>query len=515
MFIQAEIEQFLSKGISKETVEKQLNHFRTGFPFIHLVEAATKKKGITVLGKKQIENYIRSYEKTSKEVNILKFVPASGAATRMFKHLYSFLDSYDKSEESIEKYQSDKSFNSVYQFITHLDKFAFYDDLKEIMFQYEYHIDECIENKNFDVIIDFLLNKKGLQYGNLPKALLKFHKYNVTTRTALEEHLVESANYCRDKDNICAIHFTISPEHQDNFSKLTASVLDNYEKLFGVKYDISYSVQNPATDTIAVDINNIPVREKDGKLVFRPAGHGALIENLNNVEADIVFIKNIDNIVIDKFKPETYLYKKALAGMLLEIYYKIQYYLRLIEIRNCNDTLLTEIATFAANDLSLSIDIGFDYFTKNRKIDYLYSKLNRPIRICGMVKNEGEPGGGPFWVKNYDRSVSLQIVESSQLELQDEEQKKIFQSSTHFNPVDLVCCLIDYCGKRFNLPDFVDPTTGFISVKSKDGKDIKAMELPGLWNGAMADWITIFVEVPLITFNPVKTINDLLRKEHQ
>ncbi|OIP00828.1 MAG: NAD metabolism ATPase/kinase [Bacteroidetes bacterium CG2_30_32_10] len=515
MFTQKEIDQFTSKGINLETIEKQIYHFKTGFPFVELVGAAIKTNGICILNNEQIENLVASYDKLSKEINILKFVPASGAATRMFKHLFSFKDTYKNTTEDYHKYFSDQKFNSVYYFINHIERFAFYDDLKAAMSKDGISIIDCIDKKDYVCIIDYLLTEKGLNYSNLPKALLKFHKYDSFSRTAIEEHLVESANYCKDKDNVCAIHFTISPEHQEKFSLLVNSVVKEYENTFNVKYNITYSVQNPSTDTIAVDIDNIPVVEKDGTILFRPAGHGALIENLNNVDADLVFIKNIDNIVPDSLKAETYLYKKALAGLLMDLHYKTQYYLRLIEVRECNEELLAEIARFAVENLNIKLDIGYEYLTINHKYDYLLKKLNRPMRICGMVKNEGEPGGGPFWVRSNDRTVSLQIIESSQINLQNHEQSVIFKSSTHFNPVDLVCCLIDYRGKRFNLPNFVDPSTGFITIKSKDGKDIKAMELPGLWNGAMADWITVFVEVPLSTFNPVKTVNDLLRKEHQ
>jgi hypothetical protein len=514
MFSPSEIEQFSSKGIDARTIEKQIHHFKTGFPFAELTEPATISNGIRLLGQEEINQYTDKYDQLSRTVNILKFVPASGAATRMFKQLFTFKEHVECGNDP-EVLLADKSFNSIHHFLNDLEKFAFYNDLSECMKKDGLSISDCIKNKNYTAIIDYVLFEKGLNYSNLPKALLKFHQYGNISRTAIEEHLVESANYCKDKDNVCAVHFTISPEHKDKFTELVESVKTNYEKAFNVLFNISYSFQNPATDTIAVNMENDPVKEKDGKLVFRPAGHGALIDNLNAVDAEVVFIKNIDNIVPDRLKDETYRYKKALGGMLLELYHKIKHYLELIETGNCSNELLVEIAGFAERELFIKADAGFDYMTFQHKCDYLFGKMNRPIRICGMVKNEGEPGGGPFWVRKNANSVSLQIVETSQINLQNHEQSNILKASTHFNPVDLVCCMIDCTGKKFNLHNFVDPETGFISIKSKDGKDIKAMELPGLWNGAMADWITIFVEVPLITFNPVKTVNDLLRKEHQ
>ncbi len=311
MFSQKEIDQFNSKGIDLETIEKQIHHFKTGFPFVELVGAATKSNGICILNAEQIENLVASYDKISKEINILKFVPASGAATRMFKHLFSLKETYKNKVEDYNKYLLDKGFNSVYYFINHIERFAFYEDLKDSMLKDGFSIIDCIEKKDFTTIIDYLLTEKGLNYSNLPKALLKFHKYDVYSRTAIEEHIVESANYCKEKDNTCAIHFTISPEHQEKFSTLVDLVIDTYEKTFKVKFNITYSIQDPSTDTIAVDLQNKPVVEKDGKILFRPAGHGALIENLNDVNADLVFIKNIDNIVPDSLKAETYLYKKA------------------------------------------------------------------------------------------------------------------------------------------------------------------------------------------------------------
>ena len=432
----------------------------------------------------------------------------------MFKSLFSFIGKYDGSEKAYNEYINDKSFNSVQNFILHLKDFAFYDDLLKIMLKNGTEIDKCIEQNDFKTIINFLLTEKGLNYASLPKGLLKFHRYIKYSRTAFEEHFVEAANYSKNKLNIANIHFTLSPEHIEKFEKLINEVLKKYEDTFETKFNISYSIQKPSTDTIAVDMNNEPFREKDGSLLFRPGGHGALLQNLNDLDGDIIFVKNIDNIVPDRLKEETYIYKKALAAYLHNILENTHLYLKILEKNDISEEIINEISSFASEKLNISSD-KFPKLNNDEKINYLFSKLNRPIRVCGMVKNQGEPGGGPFWVKNKNNELSLQIVESSQINLSEPSQKEIFSKSTHFNPVDLVCGVKDYKRQKFNLLNYTDPDTGFISTKSKDGKDLKALELPGLWNGAMANWITIFVEVPIITFNPVKTVNDLLREEHQ
>ena len=369
--------------------------------------------------------------------------------------------------------------------------------------------------KIIQVVIDHLVNKSGLDYGSLPKGLLKFHKYNNVSRCALEEHLVEAGHYAKSKDKIAKVHFTVSPEHMERFTGEVEKVRSQYEKELNVKFDISYSIQKPSTDTIAVDMDNKPFREADNTILFRPGGHGALIENLNEIEGDIVFIKNIDNVVPDRLKPETILYKKAIGGLLLKLQSQIFAYLNKMEKSSLVTSEIGNISNFARKKLNITFSETFSDLSEKKKQDYLFAQLNRPIRICGMVKNEGEPGGGPFWVKNTKGEISLQIVESSQIDVNNPGQKDIMQASTHFNPVDLVCGLSNYKGEQFDLHHYIDPETGFISIKSKNGKNLKAQELPGLWNGAMADWITLFVEVPIITFNPVKTVNDLLRDQHQ
>jgi hypothetical protein len=514
MLTDNDLQQIQNKGISKKEIESQLANFKNGFPFVNLIKPATAGDGIIRYDEETVKKMTSFYDDASKDRQILKFVPASGAASRMFKQLFEFREKYKASLPQNENYLNDKEFQSVNQFITEIQNFAFYEDLKSVMNKNGIDIEFCINEKKFTLVIDYLLEENGLGYANLPKGLLKFHRYPNGSRTSVEEHLVEGANYCRQSDGRVFVHFTVSPEHWEKFEQKITETKHIYESLFHCKYTICFSEQKSSTDIIAVDMNNEPFREDDGCLLFRPGGHGALIENLNDLQGDIIFIKNIDNIVPDHLKEQTYLYKKVIGGTLLRLQEQTFSYLEMLDDGNVSDAELEEIAQFAKNQLNLKIN-ELEGFSDIEKIDYLFNTLNRPMRICGMVKNEGEPGGGPFWVENENGEISLQIVESSQVDMNDTRQKEILNKSTHFNPVDLVCGVQNYKGEKFDLTQFVDASTGFISVKSKDGRSLKAQELPGLWNGAMADWITIFVETPIITFNPVKTVNDLLRKEHQ
>jgi hypothetical protein len=515
MFTKKDVEELASRGIGLEAIEKQIDKFRLGFPFIDLVRPATTGDGIVELSEFEARRHAQDFGQESGRLNILKFVPASGAASRMFKHLYHFLEHYADSHDSIHKLLHDHSINAVWYFLENLKKFAFYHDLEAKMAGNSLHLPHCMETKDYASIIRFLLHPEGLNYGNLPKGLLKFHQYGAESRTAVEEHLVEGVNYSCDASAKVHLHFSLSPEHVEKFRELLATALPVYSDTYHVQFDIGWSVQKPSTDTIAVDMENKPFRDNHGRLVFRPGGHGALIENLNDLDADLVFIKNIDNVVPDKYKPSTYLYKKALGGLILRLRQKSFDYLRLLEQDEPGIEMIMEIADFSRNELFINLPWNFKDLPDDEKQIILFTLLDRPMRVCGMVKNQGEPGGGPFWTRNTSGEVSLQIIESSQVDAESEKQKLIALHATHFNPVDLVCSIKDYQGNKYDLRKFTDPDTGFISVKSKDGRNLKAQELPGLWNGAMANWITVFAEVPIITFNPVKTVNDLLRKEHQ
>lgn len=445
MFTQSDIQQLEARGITLERAEAQMESFRTGFPSLDIEAPASVKNGILAPKKAEQEQYIEAWQQYLEGGHkILKFVPASGAASRMFKNLFEYLDNGVETP-------------FIQEFLSHMDKFAFGPEL---------------EGKSGQEAVRYLL--EDMAYGRLPKGLLLFHKYRDGARTPALEHMVEGALYASSKGEV-NLHFTVSHEHLPLFRQHIADNLARFEQKFGVHYDVTFSEQMPSTDTLAANPDGTPFRTADGKLLFRPGGHGALIENLNQQDADIVFIKNIDNVVPDRLKKDTIRYKQILAGVLVTEQKRV-----------------------------------FDLLREGNLSEEERQRLNRPIRVCGVVKNTGEPGGGPFLVREADGTLSCQILESSQI-----ADKSLMEKSTHFNPVDLVCAIRDYEGKPFNLPDFVDPQTGFISQKSKDGKELQALELPGLWNGAMSRWNTIFVEVPVSTFNPVKTVNDLLRDQHQ
>ena len=496
-------EQLAQKGISEEKLNEQLNCFKTGFPYLKLYAAASVEEGILKPTKKEQQAFAEAWDEAAKSLHIVKFVPASGAASRMFKDLFSFSEAnYDVPTTDFEK-----------TFFNNLEHYAFFCALDaQCKTLHNKDCEELLKEGEYKKIVNALLHKEGLNYGQLPKGLLLFHRYEDSVRTPAEEHLVEGALYAKEADGTVSVHFTVSPEHRSLFEAHIKENVPALEKKFGVKYNISFSEQKSSTDTVAATPNNEPFRLDDGSLLFRPAGHGALIENLNDIAADILFIKNIDNVVPDRLKPETVHNKKMLAGVLVSLQKKTLNYLHLLESGQYSPIDLQEIKLFLEKELCCKTLLPLE---GKALADYLYQKLNRPMRVCGMVPNVGEPGGGPFLVYNQDGSISLQILESSQINMDDEKSKAMFVKGTHFNPVDLVCAVKNYKGEKFNLPDFVDKNTGFISLKSKNGRELKALELPGLWNGAMSDWNTVFVEVPLITFNPVKTVNDLIREQHQ
>jgi Domain of unknown function (DUF4301) len=486
-FSSQDLNQIEKRGSSLSTVLYQISNFKNGFPFIDAQNAATLKAGILQLDAETLTFYQEYFDLNSSKKKLLKFVPASGAASRMFKSLYTAKD-------------EGKSDASVKQFFDQINNFAFANKLDL--------------NGNQNQILNDVLTESKLNYGNLPKGLIDFHVYKEGVRTAIEEHLVEGALYACSKNRV-RLHFTVSPEHKTKFKQLLKAVLPIYEAKHKVKFVLEFSEQKPSTDTIAVDEHNIPFRNKQGKLLFRPAGHGALLENLNDLDADVIFIKNIDNVVPDHLKAETIAYKKALGGIALSYQKQIFGFLKKLYLEKYSIIMLRKSLKFIREKLFIEPPKGFRAWPEVRKIKYAIEKLDRPLRICGMVKNIGEPGGGPFWVRNHDGSSSLQIVESAQFNMNNAKQAEIFKNATHFNPVDLICASKNRFKEPYNLIEFRDLETGFITEKSQGGKILKAQELPGLWNGSMANWNTVFVEVPLITFNPVKTVNDLLRKEHQ
>lgn len=512
MLTAADQEQIKERGGNLPEILNQISHFKRGFPFLKTVDAAGIGNGIARFSEKECAELVLFYESKLAEGTVpVKFVPASGAASRMFQSLYSYQEEAVTDGEA-EILLGKPEYNSVKQFFERLSEFAFYPALSEKLGS----VTDSRGKMRYTAILRALLSGDGLNYGFLPKGLLDFHLYAGVSRTPAEEHLVEGALYGTDVHGTVRIHFTVSPEHLPYFKTKCETAAQILENRYGVKYEITFSEQKPSTDTIAVDENDEPFRTTEGKLFFRPGGHGALLENLNDLHADLIFVKNIDNVVPDRLKDETIKYKKALAGLLLRCQQQVFTNLSLLENPGeLTDQQLDSMLEYLENELSTKLDPQENLADRDSKVRFIADKLNRPVRVCGMVKNEGEPGGGPFWAIQSDGTTTLQVVESSQIDLKDPLQAAIARRATHFNPVDLVCGVRNYKGEKFYLPEFRDPETGFISHKSKDGKPLKAQELPGLWNGAMSDWITLFVEVPPVTFNPVKTVNDLLRAEHQ
>lgn len=506
MLTEQDKEQLRKKGITEERIAEQLVCFEKGFPYLKLEAAASLDCGIIAPDEEHQKKLLSAWDAYMQEgKTIVKFVPASGAASRMFKNLFEFLAAgYDTPQTDFEK-----------DFFAHIEQFAFFNELNRACQEYENKdVLDLVSTGNYKAVVRRLLEPAGLNYGALPKGLLKFHKYEGGVRTPLEEHLVEGALYAAGKSGKANVHFTVSPEHRDLFRQLAEETSPRYTAKYRVGYQISFSEQKPNTDTIAADTENRPFRDDDGKLLFRPGGHGALIENLNDLDADIVFIKNIDNVVPDRLKQDTVNFKKVIAGVLVTLQKRVFGYLELLDSGKYTPAQLEEMLCFLEQEL-FCMRGEMKELKGSELADYLHRKLNRPIRVCGMVRNAGEPGGGPFLAYNPDGTVSLQILESSQIDMKDPAKKEMFEKGTHFNPVDLVCAVRDYKGHKFDLTKYVDKATGFISYKSKNGKELKALELPGLWNGAMGDWNTVFVQVPLTTFNPVKTVNDLLRPQHQ
>lgn len=514
MYKKSDTKQFKRLGIKTEQINEQLERFKTGFDFIRLHNAATTEDGIKQVAEEDMERLISLYKQKKGSVSAVKMVPASGSASRMFKVLNNFMATYTESDEDYLKYKQNKEPGSIYSFFEKIKEYPFFAHLREELYKDHLDIDKLLWKNQFKEILTYLLTEKGLDYNHTPKGLIDFHIYQDHIRTAFEEHLVEGALYCND-GKTAHIHFTVSEEHLHKFKALLKKVIKPYEKLLNIAFKVHFSIQKRSTDTISLDAQGNLLRDENGNIVFRPGGHGALIHNLNELKEEVIFIKNIDNVAPDRYKDERVKYKELLGGILLELKEKIYHYMQLLGKRGVTDELLNEIEQFIYQYLGYRPQEGLTFKDRKERINYLKKLLDRPIRVCGMVKNEGEPGGGPFWVGSPEKGYRLMIVESAQVDMKDKEQKKIFSRSGYFNPVDIVCCIYNYKGKKYNLNDFIDHSQGFITTKSLGGEEIQVQELPGLWNGAMANWNTIFVEVPLFTFTPVKTVFDLLRFEHR
>lgn len=511
IFTTQDLEQIRARGMTVEQLHSQIAMFKQGILFVQLLRPCTVHDGITVLSQSEVERLGRVYVQAAATGRVMKFVPASGAATRMFEMLHAFnaaAATTGAARQAESRYEE-----AVRIFMQRLRDFAFYDDLRACLARDGLAVEDLLARGDYRTVVEYILSPKGLDYARLPKGLVKFHRYRSSTRTALEEHLVEALGYTLDSERCARVHFTVAPEHEAAVRAHVEQVCREYLRA-GVRLAVSFSLQKPSTDTIAVDEDNNPVRDSHGRLVFRPGGHGALLENLNDLHGDIIFIKNIDNVAPERLTPEIFRYKRALGGYLVELQKEICSYLEALAHDQADERLLDCGFAFMREKLWVAPPSALARATRQERSRFLFERLHRPLRVCGVVRNQGEPGGAPFWVAHPQHGPSLRIVESAQVDMSAPQQRAVWESATHFNPVDIVCGVRDYRGTPFHLPAFADPASGLITIKSKDGQRIKALELPGLWNGGMAYWNTVFVEVPPLTFNPVKTVLDLLRAEH-
>jgi hypothetical protein len=512
MFTKKDIQQIKGCGLTVEKVIAQIELIKSGMSYSNLIAAGNIGNGIIKINEKQQQEYINFFENKRNQLSIVKFVPASGAATRMFKFLFQFLKDFDAKKDNIELYIKRNRDMSV--FLNGLEKFPFFEDVVFKIHEIISNFNDLPDSERCLEFVRTMLDESRLNYSFSPKGLLPFHKYSTQVLTAFEEHLMEASLYASSK-NKANLHFTISEEHTKMFNDELEHIQEDVEEKTNTKFNVSFSFQSQSTNTIAITSNNELYRGEDSRLLFRPSGHGALIQNLNTLDFELIFIKNIDNIVVFEQNKKASDYKKLIAGILLKIQEQTFKYLHKLEDESILVDELNNIELFALNRINVELGDAFSHFTIKEKAAYLHNKLNRPMRVCGMVKNEGEPGGGPFWVKDENGRTSLQIIEFAQIDITNKNQKKIVENATHFNPTDLVCGVKNYKGEKFDLAKYVDAKAAFITMKSQNGVDIKALELPGLWNGSMANWNTIFVEIPVSTFNPVKTVNDLLKPAHQ
>jgi len=506
MLTKKDLQQIKEHGLSLQSIYNQLETFSLGIPAVDIVTAASVGNGIEVIPESSHQKLVDLYETSKDKLDIVKFVPASGAATRMFDFLHKFLEEYDPETETLNKYLKRVPSFALETFMDHMKEFAFINDVRRKIREHYPDYKKSNKGQRMYWLVKMMLEPEGLNFSDLPKGLIPFHKYAKYYTTAFEEQLYEAAFYAATRDD-AYLHFTFSEKHVPYFKEEFETVRNRVSKKTKTEFHISYSFQKPETDTIAVTLDNVPLRDADNNVVFRPSGHGALLSNLNEVDSDIIFIKNIDNVVAEEYVENISYYKKLLAGKLLWLQKKVFGYLNILEQEEVEESTVKDIRSFLWNELSIK-DIPMDQ-------DKLFMVLNRPIRVCGVVKNTGAPGGGPFWVKDQDETISLQIVEKSQIDMENPHMQSIVNDATHFNPVDIVCGVRDFRGKKFDLMLFSDPRSGIITKKTVGGVTVKALELPGLWNGGMAKWNTAFVEVPLDTFNPVKSVNDLLNREHR
>ena len=512
-FSEVDLKQMRFLGIPEARVLSQMEmHGKSSF-HLRLENPCTLRSGVQKIALANTKKYLGLHAEAARSGRFRKFVPASGAATRMFESLLGIYLMPPEDLLSPRAESGTAKAPDLLKFVREIRRFPFFDDLDAVLARDGFPLSDLIRVGQAGRVLEYLLTGRGLDYCSLPKGLLKFHKYSSECRTAFEEHLVEGVHYISDRNNSCAFHFTISPEHEKRFLDLMKVVNDRCPERYGTSFDVAFSFQKPSTATIAAGADNLPYRNKDGRLHFRPGGHGALLDNLNDLHGDLIYIKNVDNICRDRLKDTGIFWKRVLGGYLVEVQRRVHSHIGKLLERSSQSLRATE--ELLKNTLMIELPAGYGYWNLEKKRAFLLTRLNRPIRVCGVVPNEGEPGGAPFWVKDRAGGLSVQIVERAQVDFDSADQRDIWRSSTHFNPVDLVCAVRDYRGKPFDLKRYVDPEAVLVTNKSKDGRELKALELPGLWNGSMADWISIMVEVPSATFSPVKTVFDLLRPEHQ
>jgi len=500
LFSPQDLRRIAEQGISPAEARAQLERLARGPHYANLERPCRAGDGIRRLSPEELARLGARWETEAAKGRGMKFVPASGAGSRMFQSFSKILHGEDDPAAKAAMHE--------------LRRFPFYEALRDAMAATGLSLDNCLNDQDYQAVASFLLTEKGLNYASLPKALVLFHHYPEGSRTPLEEHLVEAAAYLKDSQGRCRLHFTVSEEHLPIVKAFFQKIQTHYQT-GGTRYEVDFSIQKKSTDTLAADRQNLPFRDRNGELVFRPAGHGALLQNLEASGGDIVFLKNIDNVSPEGGSFEAVAYKKAMAGYLLEIQETCFAYLRRLEHGALTAAEAAEIEAFVSSTLSATLPPDWPERDAAAREHWMFERLHRPLRVAAMVPNQGEPGGAPFWVEEPGIGFSIQVIESAQVDRRDPEQERLFRSSSHFNPVDLVCGIRDYRGRPFALADFVDAEAGFLSEKSYEGRPLRALELPGLWNGGMARWNTVFVETPAKTFTPVKKAEDLLRPDHR
>jgi len=506
-FSQDDLKQLGELSIEPAAATRQLAWLRSGQAVILLERPCTPGDGIVQIQPEDHAHLNKTFAAAATAGRLQRFIPASGAASRMFSPLQADPRVLAACRSLEPSRPPDTAERELRLFLDKLESFAFFPDLENALADAGHDLQQARANRDLELIIRYLLEPCGLGYAYLPKGLLAFHAVADGARTPFVEHLAEAA-LLNGLDGTVALHFTVSAEHLPLFRAQFAAWRSTLEETYGCRFAVTYTTQKPSTDTLALAADGKPLRDADGRLVLRPGGHGALLENLNDLAGDIILVRNIDNVVPDVLKQANLVWTRLLAGYLLVVQEEQHALLKALHDQP-DDPLVRELAVgFLVDRLQADVSPAED-------VGVLLDRLDRPLRICGMIPNSGEPGGGPFWVRDDRGRVTRQIVEGAQIDRDNPEQAAILARSTHFNPVDMVCGVSDWRGRSYDLHRFVDEDAVIITTKMQDGREVRVLERPGLWNGGMADWHTLFVEIPPAAFNPVKTVFDLLRPAHQ